>query len=147
MSEDINDNVDVDEILDDEDVSIDGYKIDGEFSDDNVRGIDQDTYIHNISSENLTPEERALTLSRPCQRIYSSVAGLDFTFPYDAAPRLQMFCSHNTQRLVFDGMTPKNIINGVEQEFGKFNFKIEVQENCIIHEVIKVLLQPRIGES
>lgn len=137
MSEDINDNVDVDEILDDEDVSIDGYKIDGEFSDDNVRGIDQDTYIHNISSENLTPEERALTLSRPCQRIYSSVAGLDFTFPYDAAPRLQMFCSHNTQRLVFDGMTPKNIINGVEQEFGKSNFRIAVKENCIIHEVIK----------
>lgn len=139
------DDNEVDTEVGDEEFTISPYK-DFVEQEDFVEGINPNTYNHIISNENLTPEEREKTIRRNQSRIYSSVAGLNFTNGYDASPRLQMFCSHNTQRLVFKGMTPKNIINGVEQEFGKFNFKIEVQENCIIHEVIK-LYQPRLTDA
>lgn len=107
---------------------------DGGFTD--LPGLSNEMYIANISNENITPEQRKAALTRPIQRIYTSIAGADFSVAHDATPRMQMFCSHSTQRLVFEGMTPKNIINGTEQEFGKANFRIDVKEDCIVKHVI-----------
>lgn len=101
-----------------------------------IRGISNEMYTAAIANENLTQEQRHAALTRPVQRIYSSIAGADFTVAHDATPRMQMFCSHTTQRLVFDKMTPKNIINGVEQELGKANFRIDVKEDCNIYAVV-----------
>ena len=127
------------EIFDGDGDNENSREVDFELSD--VRGLDNVLYKQIISSENLSPEERKATISRKIQRRYQSITGLNFTTGNDATPRLQMFCSHNTQRLLFDGLTPKNIINGTEQEFGKFNFRIDVKEDCIIHEVIKLYNQ------
>ena len=95
-----------------------------------VHGIPTEVYNAYIANENITPEQRQAALTRPVQRIYSSIAGADFTVMHDATPRMQMFCSHSTQRLVFTGMTPKNIISGVEQELGKANFRIDVKPDA-----------------
>lgn len=101
-----------------------------------VHGIPTEVYNAYIANENITPEQRQAALTRPVQRIYSSIAGADFTVMHDATPRMQMFCSHSTQRLVFTGMTPKNIISGVEQELGKANFRIDVKEDCTIFAIV-----------
>ncbi len=111
-----------------------------------IPGFDADTYRMLVANENLSAEDRQAAINRPIQRIYSSIAGMDFTLGHDPSPRMQMFCSHQTQRLVFEGMTPKNIINGTEQEFGKFNFRIDVKENCIIREVI-TLYHPKLTKD
>lgn len=91
-----------------------------------------------IASENLTPEERQAAIKRPIQRRYAAIAGQNFTLANDASPRIQMNCSHNTGRLLFEGMTPRNIITGVEQELGKFNFRIDVKENCVVVDILKL---------
>lgn len=111
----------------------------GEGNDDvyrDVHGITNEAYRTILDKENLTPEQRQAALTRPIQRIYSSIAGADFTLAHDATPRMQMFCSHSTQRLVFDGLTPKNIISGVEQELGKSNFRIDVKEDCTVYDIV-----------
>lgn len=113
---------------------------------DNISGITADEYKLALSKENITAKERKEAIERPIQRIYSSIAGMDFTLGNDATPRIQMFCSHSSQRLVFDGMTPKNIINGTEQEFGKYNFRIDVKQNCIIRKVFK-LYNPKLSSD
>lgn len=137
MSFDSEDAIEIVDDLDIEEDEIDPEKLLVEFlTSDEVPGIDSELYKQIVASENLTPEERQAALSRPIQRRYSSIAGLNFTLGNDATPRIQMFCSHNTQRLVFEGMTPKNIINGTEQEFGKFNFRTDVKNDCKVHEVI-----------
>lgn len=100
-------------------------------------GVDPDVYQLMVASENMSPEERRVAITRPIQRRYTSIAGLDFSVANEASPRIQMFCAHNSQRLVFEGLTEKNIINGTEQEFGKFNFRTSVKENCSIREIIK----------
>lgn len=102
-----------------------------------IHGISNELYNAFVANENITPAQRQAALERPIQRIYSSIAGSDFTVAHDATPRMQMFCAHSTQRLVFDKMTPKNIINGTEQEFGKANFRIDVKEDCIVYAVVK----------
>jgi hypothetical protein len=99
-------------------------------------GLSESAYNQLIESENLTPEQRYATLTRKVQRIYSSVAGVDFTLAHDASPRLQMLSSHISQHLIFEGMTPKNIITGVEQELGKADFRLDIPEDCIVYDVI-----------
>lgn len=125
-----------------EDVDIDGYEkvINGldVVDESSLPGISDDTYKLMLANENITPEDRQKALSLPVQRKNSSIAGMNFTVANDASPRIQMNCSHNGQRLVFEGMTPRNIINGTEQEFGKSNFRIKVKENCIIREALRL---------
>ena len=110
------------------------YNIDRDV--DNIDTVSQGDH-HSLSLQtNLTPEQKEFILKYPVQRKYSSIAGLSFSLPYEASPRIQMLCSHISQSLTFDGMTPKSILSGVEQELGKSNFRISVPDDCIVREVI-----------
>ncbi len=69
---------------------------------------------------------------RSLQGIISLNAFADQT----SASRLQMFSAHLGQKLVTNGMTERYCQTGMEQEFGKYTFAVEVPVDCLIIAII-----------
>ena len=65
-----------------------------------------------------------------------AAAGLNPFILHNSAARAVMFTSHIGQALVIDGIEPRRIITGIESEYGKYTFKIEMPVNAQIIEVI-----------
>lgn len=65
-----------------------------------------------------------------------SIAALNFLPGNTSASRVQMFTSHLGQRLVIDGATERRIQTGMEEEFGKYTFKIEMPVDAMVIRVI-----------
>jgi hypothetical protein len=67
-----------------------------------------------------------------------STAGLNPWPGHDSSSRVQMFASsHISQALQIAGCTPRRTLTGVEREFGKFTFKVEMPCNATILKVIE----------
>lgn len=62
----------------------------------------------------------------------------------DSSARVQMFSSHIKQALVLLNSSPKKIQTGLEREYGKYTFKIEMPEDGI---VVAVLPRYKITDS
>lgn len=72
-------------------------------------------------------------------QMYRSLLGIASLNPWidhNSASRLQMFTAHLGQKLVVDGMTERYCQTGMEQEFGKYTFAVEIPTDCQIIAVI-----------
>lgn len=65
------------------------------------------------------------------------VSGLSFSDQHVSASRKQMFSSHITQRLVTSGCTERYIQTGMEREYGKYTFRIEMPVDADIIKIIE----------
>ncbi len=65
-----------------------------------------------------------------------SVAALNIFPGCSSASRVQMFTAHLSQRLVVAGATERRIQTGMEDEFGKYTFKIEMPVDGQVIQVI-----------
>lgn len=85
----------------------------------------------------------------PCtvDRRLQGIVGLNPLSMHAASPRLQMFASQSTQRLVVSGMTERRFFSGMEQEFGKYTFKVEMPCNGKVIEVIPKYMTNGIGQD
>ena len=76
-----------------------------------------------------TPNEMSSKWWGPC--------GLQ-PFPgHVSSSRLQMFASHLGQMLVLNGSTERSIQTGMEREYGKYTFKVEMPCNGLILDIIE----------
>lgn len=57
-------------------------------------------------------------------RKHLGIAGMNPIPLHDSSSRVQMFCSHLGQKLVFEGVEENYIQSGLEQEFAKANFRV-----------------------
>lgn len=76
------------------------------------------------------------------RRTHLGIAGMNPIPLHDSSSRVQMFCSHLGQKLVVHGVEENQIQSGMEREFGKGNFRIEMPVRARILAVI-----PRYGQS
>jgi hypothetical protein len=60
---------------------------------------------------------------------YVGIQGLNSYCAHNSASRAVMFSSHIGQRLVIEGAEEKYVQTGLEQEFGKYTFKVKMPEN------------------
>lgn len=56
---------------------------------------------------------------------------------HNSASRQQMFCSHLTQTPPVEGSTPKRILTGAEEDYGKYTFKFEMPCDAYVIKVIQ----------
>ncbi len=71
--------------------------------------------------------------------LYPELLGPNSLNPYHentSASRGQMFSTHLGQRLVINGATPRAIQTGMEREYGKYTFKVDMPVTGVILEVI-----------
>lgn len=69
-------------------------------------------------------------------RTLLGIIGLNPWIDHNSASRLQMNAAHIAQKLVVDGMTERYCETGMEQEFGKYTFAVEIPTDCQIIAVI-----------
>ncbi len=69
-------------------------------------------------------------------RTLTGIASLNPWIDLNSASRLQMFTAHLGQKLVVEGMTPRYCMTGMEQEFGKSTFSVEIPTDCQIIDII-----------
>ena len=55
---------------------------------------------------------------------------------HDSSSRIQMLGSHLGQRLTIEGATERKLQTGIEREYGKYTFRVEMPVNGLILEVI-----------
>lgn len=65
------------------------------------------------------------------------VCGLNPFHQHNSSARVQMFGSHLGQMLVVNGADERIIQSGMEREFGKYTFKVEMPANGLILEIIE----------
>ena len=65
------------------------------------------------------------------------IAGMNPWVDYNSASRLQMYNAHQGQRLVMTGMTERYCQTGMEQEFGKYTFSVEIPTDAKVIKIIK----------
>ncbi len=63
--------------------------------------------------------------------------GLNSFHIYDSSARLQMLSQHLGQMLVLDGSTPRQIQTGMEREYGKYTYRIEMPCDGLILDIIR----------
>ena len=76
------------------------------------------------------------------RRIHLGNAGMNPIPLHDSSSRVQMFCSHLGQKLVFHGVEENQIQSGLEYEFAKANFRVAMPKRGRILAVI-----PRYGQA
>ena len=72
-------------------------------------------------------------------QMYRNLLGIASPNPWidhNSASRLQMFTAHLGQKLVVEGMTERYCQTGMEQEFGKYTFAVEIPTDCQIIAII-----------
>lgn len=63
-------------------------------------------------------------------------SGLNPFISHDSSSRGQMFSSHLGQMLVIEGATPRTVFTGMEREYGKYTFCVEMPADGVIVAVI-----------
>lgn len=76
------------------------------------------------------------------RRTHLGIAGMNPIPLHDSSSRVQMFCSHLGQKLVFHGVEENQIQSGLEYEFAKANFRVAMPKRGRILAVI-----PRYGQA
>lgn len=77
-----------------------------------------------------------LVVPNQMYRTLTSIASLNPWLDHNSASRLQMYTAHLGQKLVVDGMTERYCQTGMEQEFGKYTFSVEIPTDSQIIAVI-----------
>lgn len=75
----------------------------------------------------------------PENELFPELLGPNALNPYHehtSSSRGQMFTTHLGQRLVINGSTPRSIQTGVEREFGKYTFRVEMPCDGLILDVV-----------
>lgn len=65
-----------------------------------------------------------------------AACGLNPFHQHDSSSRTVMLASHVGQMLVINGSTARNLQSGMEREFGKYTFKVEMPCNGVILDII-----------